>query len=789
MFDIFYLNRKPTQIPSAVKVESIEQAQRLARTRYFWIVDYLCDYHDWDFLWEPAPWEKDFRHAFASQHQSDSETYLVPKTGYTETKYNEMVIPRLPSKENWINDEFNDFDYSWHPAPAEPPYIYHFPTQHQRTGGPVYTAPSATDIKYVDVQQVKKKTVDSFWNTTDYKDFDYTWHPDSTDAPYIYQFGTQHQKTGGPRYTVPGATEIKYVNQPRVTKTDVDPHWCIPDNIDFEDFDYTWHPDSTDRPFIYQFGTQWQKTGGPRYVMPGATEIKYVNQPRIIKTNIDNYWEVPDNIDFEDFDYTWHPDSTDTPFIYQFATQHQKTGGPRYVMPGATEIKYVDEIKIRTHKVATGIVMVKHTNCISELSTDIPIIETTRFISDYLGTLRRVCNKIQDHEYIWVVSDLCDYTDFDFSWHPEIWQNTMLHVFPSNEQKFGDTFFIHVSSFLEKTENLEVLEWFNPLNFVQEKSVHRKEPIVIKYSTDDLAEAVLHYTFNDPVVQFYRHKIEKPITISLWQKKMKTIVPLNNDSSTVLVPRETKNYIKTQLYDYPYVDKKHRPIKSSNQDIVFISYDEPNADKNFDLLKNKFPRAKRIHGIEGMVPALKAAAEVSETDYYYAVFAKTQIHENFDFQIQPDYLKQPCHYLFHGKNMSNGLEYGTLGVTMYNCRLVIEASEWDVDFTTSFPVEVVPVLSAYGYFATDPLRAWRTAFRECTKLQSKCIRNQVTLETEYRLNIWTTQATGPYSDWVLQGAKDGVDYANSGEDIMQINDWNWLTEQFQSKYSSTLSAT
>ena len=132
--------------------------------------------------------------------------------------------------------------------------------------------------------------------------------------------------------------------------------------------------------------------------------------------------------------------------------------------------------------------------------------------------------------------------------------------------------------------------------------------------------------------------------------------------------------------------------------------------------------------------------------------------------------------------MSNGLEYGTLGVTMYNCRLVIEAETWDVDFTTSFPVEVVPILSAYGHFATDPLRAWRTAFRECTKLQSKCIKNQIDIETDYRLKVWTSYAEGDNSDWVLKGAKDGVDYANSGKNIMLINDWNWLLEYFNSKY-------
>mgnify|MGYP001460781096 CR=1 FL=1 len=32
-------------------------------------------------------------------------------------------------------------------------------------------------------------------------------------------------------------------------------------------------------------------------------------------------------------------------------------------------------------------------------------------------------------------------------------------------------------------------------------------------------------------------------------------------------------------------------------DIVFMSYDEPNADQNWEKLKTKYPRAKRVHGV------------------------------------------------------------------------------------------------------------------------------------------------------------------------------------------------
>lgn len=657
MFDIFYFKNCPTTVPFATQVSSVEQAQELCRTRYFWITDYLCDYSEWDFLWEPAPWESHFRHAFASQHQKDSGTYLIPKTGYSETKYNKITVSRLEDKIHWNNTDF--------------------------------------------------------------------------------------------------------------------------------DFDYSWHPDPTDPPYIYQFGTQWQKTGGPRYVVPGAREIKYVNSPRVIKNSIDSCWEIPD-AEFADFDYTWHPDSTEQPYIYQFATQHQKTGGPKYVVPGATEIKYVDEVRIKTHRVATGIVVVKHTNNMPEMNTDIPIIETSRFISNYLGTLTRVLSKIQDHEYVWVVCDLCDYTNFDFSWHPEIWQNTMLHVFPSNEQKFGDTFFVHIPSFLERAREIEVLEWFNPLNFVQEKPVVREHPPAVKYTSDSVVDAVWNHTFTEPVVQFYRYQIEQPITISLWQERLRTVVPLRKGSESVLIPRDAKNHIKEQIYDYQWIDKKHKPADSTPCDVIFISNGESMAEKNWENLKSICPRAKRSDGVTGRELAYKTAAELSDTDWFYAVFAKTEVLPDFAFDLQPDRLQQPKHYILHSRNPLNGLEYGAMNINLYNKQLVLDTKP-GLDFTLSVLHETIPVVASISRFNTDPWVTWRSAFREVLKLKLEVDEGAGPV-IQHRLDVWCTCAEGENAEHCLQGAQDALEYYNSVnadyEKLKLSFDWAWLQDYYYSKYAT-----
>ena len=139
-------------------------------------------------------------------------------------------------------------------------------------------------------------------------------------------------------------------------------------------------------------------------------------------------------------------------------------------------------------------------------------------------------------------------------------------------------------------------------------------------------------------------------------------------------------------YDYDY------PV--TLMDIVFISYDEPSAEARYKKLKEKFPRAKWSKGVRGQTLAYMAAASMSETDYFFAVFPKIDIVDNFNFDYQPDRLKNPCHYIFDCYNEVTDCTYGHDGVILYNKKLVMRTKNPGLDFTLSQPVTVVPILSA-----------------------------------------------------------------------------------------------
>jgi hypothetical protein len=220
-------------------------------------------------------------------------------------------------------------------------------------------------------------------------------------------------------------------------------------------------------------------------------------------------------------------------------------------------------------------------------------------------------------------------------------------------------------------------------------------------------------------------------------------------------------------------------IEEKLLDVVYLSNGEKNADKNWFLLKCMCPRAKRIDGVTGRAEAYKACAEISETPWFFNVFAKCIVEPDFNFNWQPDWLQGPKHWIFHSRNPVNGLEYGHMGIIAYHKQMVLDATEWGLDFTLSARHGVVPVIASTADFNTTPYETWRTAFRECVKLTQ-----QSDIESRYRLEQWTTVGNGENGKWSVRGAEDAVKYVEDGNDLQQTFEWAFLKEFFDSHYNS-----
>ena len=220
-------------------------------------------------------------------------------------------------------------------------------------------------------------------------------------------------------------------------------------------------------------------------------------------------------------------------------------------------------------------------------------------------------------------------------------------------------------------------------------------------------------------------------------------------------------------------------------DIVFISYDEPNADANYAALKARFPMAKRVHGVKGIHQAHIKAAKKCFTKMFWVVDADAIILDNFSFDYEVDDYNLETVHVWRSKNPLNNLVYGYGGVKLLPRKLVINMDLSKPDMTTSISDKFTAVkeIANITAFNTDEFSTWRSAFRECAKLVSRTIDRQNEDETNERLKTWTTVANGDFSEYALRGANAGYEFGiSNSNDIRLINNFDWLKEQFDATY-------
>ena len=410
-----------------------------------------------------------------------------------------------------------------------------------------------------------------------------------------------------------------------------------------------------------------------------------------------------------------------------------------------------------------------HDENLSQILWKLPHAQTMRYMTSHLEMVKRASNKSRT-EYFWLIASCCDYSNFDFNYIPVPWEEYQIHCWASGEQKFGDTFLVKVSEW-RKQEKVEKLEWYNHVNY--HPSNVKRLPWPSATAGDDLAKSIMAHKFESLYTTFYTLGSNgvpsyEPV---LWEKR--DLIAYNKTGHVSICPRDVKQAIKTQVYDWhyiKYVDDQN--ITQNLQDIVFISYDEENADLHWEQLKAKAPNAKRVHGVKGLFNALRTAANTATTDWFYAVFAKTQVDPNFNFDYQPDRLRHPANYVFQAYNPILKCSYGHGAIVLHNRRWLLENTvEEGADITMSMPVVSVPIISCTNNYNETPWSAYRTAFRETYKLK-----RMPAIEDQYHLNLWLESKEGMNGNWSALGAADGV----LCDDASIVNDWDKLRRKFDS---------
>lgn len=239
-------------------------------------------------------------------------------------------------------------------------------------------------------------------------------------------------------------------------------------------------------------------------------------------------------------------------------------------------------------------------------------------------------------------------------------------------------------------------------------------------------------------------------------------------------------------------------LKIAELDIIYLSYDEPNADKNYADLLTKVPWAKRVHGIKGSDAAHKACAELSETDRFVTVDGDNTIRQEFinqvlDFDEHTDLTNSVISWC--GKNTINGLMYGNGGLKCWPKEHVLSMKTHEnadpnnphaqVDFC--WDTNYIQQNSCYSDVHNNetPHQAWRAGFREGVKLALdrgvKISKEQFKAGHVKNLNmlyIWMmigSDITNGY--WAILGAREGLyNTMLSDWDYTNVRDFEHLDE-------------
>ena len=746
----------------------------------------------------------------------------------------------LPEHDRWIEVhtvEKSKFDFTWRPNPREPAYIYQFGTTIDNDDGPRYITPNnngeivylkrieSTEIAvgqyYINTtleDLVKEHPDEIFWalqKNIDYTNFDFDWRPGLVNVAwelnYVHVFGSPDSELTqtyfvSAKHFLDGYKDLKFVEELVLTEETLSELFIKPD-VFFVD---KGNLESAARFELLRakFGTKIQKT---RYLNSWVDTINRCSN----RATSQLFWVLNSELDYSHFDFDYYPNPWQMKMVHVFGTQWSFWGttfmvnretfseDTKYIkiIEHLSNLNFVKIIRATATACVHDVVMVDHGNSeLLKISDQVEqkaarkLLSTIPYDKSYLNTLKNFIKKLPEKKehYLWICSSVCDYSTFDFSYVCDPFSKDNLHVFPSGTQKFGDTFFIDVNKTREIIYEIEKLEEYNKINFNSAvKTTRLPEPMIV--TREDTHANIIPKIKGFPyatIITADNVLMETPPDepMNLWSPETKNIIITSTGATRIIVPSEVKDMIKGELYDYPYIKRMPKLTKSAPFDIVFVSNGETIADQNYKHLL-EFTRGlpnniHRVDGINGRTEALHAAAESSETFWFFCVPAKLYVNKKFDWNYQADRMQLPKHYIFNALNPVNDLFYGHQSMVLYNKNLVLNNKGVGLDFTLDSPHMSVELNSGTVLGDTDEYSTWRTAFREAVKLKRYSEDGDEVAIT--RLGVWTSIGKGNYGEWSIKGALDGIEFyneANGDLDILrQSYHWDWLKDRFDNTY-------
>jgi hypothetical protein len=227
------------------------------------------------------------------------------------------------------------------------------------------------------------------------------------------------------------------------------------------------------------------------------------------------------------------------------------------------------------------------------------------------------------------------------------------------------------------------------------------------------------------------------------------------------------------------------------QDIFFISFQESNAETNWQRLREFHPQAKRIHGVQGIDRVHVLCDSLATTEHFWTVDGDNWLLKplTYNHPVAKDLI------MFMAQDPVIDVATPLGAVKLWTRGKIINPTMNQADFTLNATANKILINDVYSITAynTTPYDAWRAAFRHSVKLMSVIFKSRPNAKNidEYIARWRSTQHMDNGSNnasWCYRGYLDAVEYVRLNDNDMLslnlINNYAWLNEYFD-KYKNT----
>lgn len=230
------------------------------------------------------------------------------------------------------------------------------------------------------------------------------------------------------------------------------------------------------------------------------------------------------------------------------------------------------------------------------------------------------------------------------------------------------------------------------------------------------------------------------------------------------------------------------------QDIFFISFQESNAETNWQRLLEFHPNAKRIHGIQGIDRVHVLCDSIATTEHFWTVDGDNWLLKplEYNYPVAKDLI------MFMAIDPISNQTTALGAVKLWTRGKIINPTMNQADFTLNATASKILIDDAYSITAYNatPYDAWRAAFRHSVKLMSVIFKSRPNAKNiDKYLQQWSNtkllDSNSNNAIWCHRGYLAAVDYVQLNDNDMlalnKINNYQWLEEHFKELYDATCS--